>query len=154
LETPPTLEEFKQQARNVYGFLAIDYGFVEAQPPFEYSNRFLVSFTNGLLYVFVEGEGWGKVASVTFEDLSLRRAGIGSLLSWYEPLGERKKPRRSERQLSQLEQMSRDAELLKKYGARLLEGDSDEFVRLWSVLKHLRPPYLRAVRNAASRNDA
>jgi hypothetical protein len=144
VELPPTLEQFREHAREAFGFLVSDLGFKEARPPFENTNPFLVCFTNGSLHVFVEGEAWGTVASITFEDGNLRRASIGSLLSWYEPSLLRRKSKKGERPLSQLEQMSRDARMLKQYGSRLLGSDKEEFERIWSVLKQMRPSYQRA----------
>lgn len=69
----PTLEKFKAHAREVFGFLASDFGFKEVRPPFKSTNPFLVCFSNGSLHVFVEGEGWGSI----FRDKAVHVFGIG-----------------------------------------------------------------------------
>jgi hypothetical protein len=62
----PTLIEFKETARNAFGYLGREFAFRELEPPAKYLevNPFIVRFANATTLVQVEGTNWGFAAQV------------------------------------------------------------------------------------------
>ena len=97
--SPPSLEEFKREGREAFGYLA-DYGFHEVAP--QRSNPFQVWFCRGDSFVTVHGEGWGQMADADVEHTS----GVGLAVIYLVPKEARPtKRKRRERPPSQLEQI-------------------------------------------------
>jgi hypothetical protein len=120
----PTLEEFKQVCREAFAFLTTEYSFAEVAPRARpYNNPFEVQFSNGELTVIVEGGGYGHTAGVSIEDRSGRRASFGHIVERDIPRDERY----TFGEGGQLALIRREAQLLQRFGKRLLAGDMAEF---------------------------
>ena len=76
---PPTLAEFKEAARDAFGYLGPEFAFREVEPPAQHLevNPFVVWFANATTLVQVEGTSWGFAAQVI-----LGPAGAG--VEWHE----------------------------------------------------------------------
>ena len=116
----PTLDEFKQACREAFAFLTTEYAFVEVPPPpRQYSNPFEVHFSNGEFTVIVEGGSYGFAAGVSFEDRAGRRASFGYLTRRELPPAERFTLGEG----GQVALIRREAQYLRRFGRRLLQGD-------------------------------
>jgi hypothetical protein len=62
----PTLIEFKETARDAFGYLGREFAFREVEPPAKYLevNPFIVWFANATTLVQVEGTNWGFAVQV------------------------------------------------------------------------------------------
>lgn len=62
----PTLSEFKETARDAFGYLGREYAFREVDPPAKQleGNPYIMRFVNTTTLVQVEGTNWGFAAQV------------------------------------------------------------------------------------------
>jgi hypothetical protein len=112
----PSLEEFRECCRREFDFL-LRHGFAEVvSTDADRTKPFQVTFARNEIKIVIAGEGYGTVASVTVFLKDGRRIGPAQLLPDFVP---RKRASRQRQKLSQLEQISRDAAVLRLHGAKI-----------------------------------
>jgi hypothetical protein len=120
----PSLAEFEDACRAHFEFLVRDHGFREdhrAKHP--NANPFLVAFVRDDLEVTIEGIHWGDAALVLLRDKIGRTLGPLNLDPEFEPL-KRSGRAHVKRAPSQIEDIARQAQLLRVHGASMLKGDT------------------------------
>ena len=130
----PTEREFTKCCELEFDFLS-EFGFVPGAGPKHRRSPYCVWFMREDISIVVSGEGYGTAASASFETASHRLAPI-----FLVPEADRPnlRVRRKEKDPGQLEQVSREASLIKQYCKDILEGDLSRFLELSKEL----PPYL------------
>ncbi len=135
----PTHEEFFEECRRAFAFLA-EHGFHEVPPPtHRQGKRLLFWYRAGARSITISGEGWGQFAQCHLEHGS----GVRAAPSSYIPAELRSKPRKRRKKGpgdGQLAEIRRASELVKNFCAEFLAGDLERFFRLAGPL----PAYLLA----------
>jgi hypothetical protein len=134
----PTLDEFRQYAREQFEFLCRDFDFREEALPLDQNphlNKYAIWFTNPITRVVVEGIHYGTNARVglgsdgpvaAFEDYDL-----GDLLAIRRPQPPTSSSNARRRaQPSQLELLALHAAALREAAADVLRGDHTVFPQL------------------------
>ena len=135
MDTPPSLSNFTNAARQAFSFLE-RFGFREvAAPAHRSADPFQIWFGAADRFVVVAGEGYGTVASVMLEHDGRELSEISLVPVHERPLTTRKK-----QPASQLEQLHEAARRLERYGTDFLAGDLSRFIELAKPL----PPYKRS----------
>jgi hypothetical protein len=133
----PTAIEFKETARDAFGYLQREFAFREVEPPAKHLavNPFLVWFTNATTLVQVEGINYGFAAQVI-----LARAGTGDEWHTSVPLWAIMKHRRPElyeesfRSSGQLGDIRVYADALREVASDVLRGDFRVFAAARAVI--------------------
>jgi hypothetical protein len=113
----PNLDEFKNQCRTEFEFLINDFGFKEQKLSLDnHKNEFIIEFVRDDLQVIIEGVSYGSVAIVFLRNSKGRGIWIEYLDPKFQPFIQRKTD-------GQLEDIRRQAILLREYGLELLKGD-------------------------------
>ena len=123
---PPTLPEFLQACRTVFGFLVDDFSFREA-PCSVATERFCMRFEKADQSVEIRGEGYGKTAGCR---VSCGERGPMSLI-YLVPQTSRPERSRKRDRMGQLDHIREWGELARVHAADFFGGDSARFARIW-----------------------
>lgn len=122
---PPTKDEFVSGVREAFAFLLNEHGFVEDDSRTGSNiNEFEVTFVNGTTKVLIEGVSWGTAAMVFVGPRNSERNSTFDLVPVWA-IAKMNAPDHYH-QLSvgnQLEQVHKNAVVLKELAPRVLDGD-------------------------------
>ena len=125
IEKRSLIEEFKNICRSEFSYLCNDFDFREdTSPPAQHENEFKIKFVRQDLVVIVEGIHYGSTAMVSLENSRGHRISVQQLNPDFQPL---KRMKTKAQRPGQIEDIKREASLLKQYGSELLRGDLSQF---------------------------
>ena len=133
MTTNPSLEDFLCTARREFGFLTSEFGYTEQPDTRKHPNPFCVCYASSFATVIVEGINWGFGIQVMLNCLAPAARFPSRVPLW--AIVELRAPHEGETVSGQLEQLAREAFLLRTYAVDVLRGDFTSFPAAKAIIE-------------------